>query len=59
MFRQINCHLQGVGIRELLAVCIQIYNIWFHSKGFYTCHNSRYIARQNNELKTVNTLCLN
>jgi hypothetical protein len=44
MFRQIDCHLQGVYITELQVLSVSKYTIYvFTIKVFYTFHDSRCI----------------
>jgi hypothetical protein len=42
MFRQIDCHFQGVYIRELQVLTASTYTIYgFTVKVFFACHDSR------------------
>jgi hypothetical protein len=54
MFRQINCHLRVVFIRELQVLCATKYTICsFTVKVFYACHNLGCIDVQDYKLKAI------
>jgi hypothetical protein len=52
MFRQMNCHLHGVFIRELQVFSVSKNTIFdFTVTVFHACHNSRCIDAQDYKLK--------
>jgi hypothetical protein len=54
MFWQVNCHIQGVFIRELQVPFTSKYTICgLTVKVFYACHNSRCVGAQDYKLKTI------